>query len=130
YQQTIAREKHSPATGGKAASPEDRALIVRNERFCRTEKPSRWWLNGDPVATAWYNSVSASLPRGETFFIDTMKTFRGELPPELENEVKAFVRQESNHTREHFAFNRLIEANGYDIASMEKGIEELLALAE
>lgn len=130
YQQTIAPETHRPLVGGAVAGAEERKLIVRNERFCRTEKPSRHWLRGDPVATAWYNSVSASLPRGETFFIETMQMFRGELPPELEAEVKTFVRQESNHTREHFAFNRLTEAHGYDIASMEKGIEELLALAE
>jgi len=129
-QQTSEREMQRPLAAGGAGSPEERALIVRDERFCRQTRPSRWWMNGDPVGTAWYNSVSASLPRGEAFFIDTLKTFRGEVPPHLEDEIKAFVRQEINHTREHVAFNRLTEDHGYDIASIEKGIGEMLALAE
>lgn len=124
------REQRQPIVGGGgSASAEERALIVRDERFCRQNRPSRWWMDNDPVATAWYNSVSASLPRGEAFFIDTLKTFRGEVPPHLEDEIKAFVRQEINHTREHVAFNRLTEDHGYDIASIEKGIGEMLALA-
>jgi predicted metal-dependent hydrolase len=129
-QQDIAqRDSEKPIVGeGRAASPEERALIVRDERFCRTEKPSRWWAGGDPVATAWYNSVSASLPRGEAFFIETLKTFRDDMPRHLEDEIKAFVRQEINHTREHVAFNRLTEGHGYDIASIDKGIGEMLAL--
>ncbi len=124
-------ELERPLIGGKGVStPEEHALIVRDERFCRTDKPRRWWLNGDPIATAWYNSVSASLPRGEAFFIDTLKTFRGELPPRLEEDVKAFVRQEINHTREHVAFNRLMGDHGYDVESIDKGITEMLALAD
>lgn len=128
--QTTTREQAPSIIGaGQPGSPEERALIVRDERFCRTARPSRWWAGGDPVATAWYNSVSASLPRGEAFFIDTLKTFRGEVPPHLEDEIKAFVRQEINHTREHVAFNRLTEGHGYDIASIEKGIADMLELA-
>lgn len=129
-QDLAARERDRPLIGARADnSAEEHALIVRDERFCRDTRPSRWWMDGDPVATAWYNSVSASLPRGEAFFIDTLKTFRGEMPPHLEEEVKTFVRQEINHTREHVAFNRLTEDHGYDIASIDKGITEMLALA-
>ncbi len=129
-QQVIDLER--PLIGGKGAksSPEEHALIVRDERFCRNDRPERWWMNGDPVATAWYNSVSASLPRGEAFFIDTMKNFRDDMPPHLDAEIKAFVRQEINHTREHLAFNRFVEDHGYDVASIDKGITEMLALAD
>jgi predicted metal-dependent hydrolase len=120
-----------PLIGGKRTStPEELALIVRDERFCRDKVVSRWWMNGDPVATAWYNSVSASLPRGEAFFIETLKGFRDSFPAGLDGEIKAFIRQEINHTREHVAFNRLTEEHGYDIASIDKGIGEMLALTE
>ncbi|TNE32138.1 MAG: metal-dependent hydrolase, partial [Alphaproteobacteria bacterium] len=81
-------------------------LIVRDQRFDRTYNTPRWWHANDPVATAWYNSVSASLPRGEAFFIDTLRDFREGLPPRLAREIKAFINQEINHTREHVAFNR------------------------
>jgi uncharacterized protein len=120
-----------PLIGGRAqSSPEEHALIVRDDRFCRTDRPSRWWMNGDPVATAWYNSVSASLPRGEAFFIDTMKTFRDEMPRGLATEVRDFIRQEINHTREHVAFNRIVADHGYDVESIERGITDMLSLAE
>jgi predicted metal-dependent hydrolase len=120
-----------PLIGGKAqSSPEEHGLIVRDDRFCRTDRPSRWWMKGDPVATAWFNSVSASLPRGEAFFIDTMKKFRDEIPPGLATEVRDFIRQEINHTREHVAFNRIIADHGYDVESIERGIADMLSLAE
>ena len=102
-----------PFVAAKATStPEELALIVRDERFCRNGQPSRWWLNGDPVATAWFNSVSASLPRGEAFFIDTLKNFRDIIPARFDKDVKNFIKQEINHTREHLAFNRLTEDHG------------------
>ena len=124
-------EVERPLVAGTATStPEELALIVRDERFCREGRPPRWWMNGDPVATAWYNSVSASLPRGEAFFIDSLKSFRDQIPARFEEEVKSFIKQEINHTREHVAFNRLTEDHGYDVASIDKGITEMLALAE
>lgn len=128
--QDLIKRDRPIVSADRGGSPEERALIVRDERFCRGNRPSRWWMNGDPVATAWYNSVSASLPRGEAFFIETMKYFRDKVPPALEDEIKTFIRQEINHTREHVAFNRLTEDHGYDIASIDKGITEMLALAD
>lgn len=128
-QEELKRRTVPPLIGEKVGtSPEEHALIVRDDRFCRTKRPSRWWMKGDPVATAWYNSVSASLPRGEAFFIDTMKSFRDEMPPHLETEVRNFVRQEINHTREHLAFNRVVADHGYDVESIERGITDMLAL--
>lgn len=124
-----AKAAHKPATAFASATPAEHALIVRDQRFCRGYNPPRWWHSNDPVATAWYNSVSASLPRGEAFFIDTLKRFRDDLPPRLASEVRAFVRQEINHTREHIAFNRLTQAHGYDVESIDKGIDEMLSLA-
>lgn len=132
-QNVIGRDRptEGPLVGAKkAGSREEHALIVRDERFCRRNRPSRWWMDGDPVATAWYNSVSASLPRGEAFFIDTLKSFRDEVPAAMEDDIKAFVRQEINHTREHVAFNRFAEDHGYNVASIDKGITEMLALAD
>ena len=127
----LERPLDRPLIGGKPSSgPEEHALIVRDERFCRTDRPARWWHSGDPVATAWFNSVSASLPRGEAFFIDTMKNFRDDLPAGLEAEVRNFVRQEINHTREHVAFNRLVSDHGYDVESIDRAITDMLALAD
>ncbi len=113
-----------------SATPEEHALTVRDRRFDRAAIVPRWWHSGDPVATAWYNSVSASLPRGEAFFIDTMRMFRDDVPPRLAREMKAFASQEINHTREHVAFNRLVSDHGYNVESIDQGIQTMLALTE
>ena len=120
----------APVTGYASATPAEHMLIVRDERFDRTYNTPRWWHSNDPVATAWYNSVSASLPRGEAFFIDTLRNFREGLPPRLAHEIKAFINQEINHTREHVAFNRLVADHGYNVESIDQGIQAMLALAE
>ena len=113
-----------------SATPAEHELIVRDQRFDRTHRTPRWWHSGDPVATAWYNSVSASLPRGEAFFIDTMRMFRDTVPAEIAAEIKAFTTQEINHTREHVAFNRLVADHGYNVESIDQGIQAMLELTE
>ncbi len=107
-----------------ASNPPD--IVVRDRRFGRDAKPERWWLNGDPVATAWFNALSATFPRGETLFIDAVKAFRDGAPPRLAGEIRAFIKQEVNHTREHLAFNRAAEAAGYDLSAIDARVERLI----
>jgi predicted metal-dependent hydrolase len=102
------------------------AITVRDRRFGRDAVPERWWANGDPVATAWFNALSATFPRGETLFIDAVKAFRDGTPPALAEEIRAFIRQEINHTREHLAFNRAATAAGYDLSRIDARVEWLL----
>jgi len=132
---TLTRDNAFEASGSlsgevAAGTPEDHELTIRNERFDRTALVPRHWHSGDPVATAWYNSISASLPRGEAFFIDTLREFRDQVPPKLSSEIKAFCAQEINHTREHVAFNRLVSDHGYNVESIDQGIQVMLALTE
>ena len=107
----------NPAPGG---------ITVRDRRFGRGRLPERWWLNGDPVATAWFNALSATFPRGETLFVDAVKAFREDAPPQLAAEIRSFIKQEVNHTREHLAFNRAAEAAGYDLSAIDARVERLL----
>ncbi len=119
----------SSKINGLTATPEGFRLNVREGRFCREREPARWWHSDDPVATAWYNSLSASLPRGEQLFVEIVQGYRGSLPPRLEVEAQAFVRQEANHAREHDMFNRQAAAHGYDVRSIGKNIDQMLDLA-
>lgn len=112
------------------ATPPGLALTIRDVKFCRNKRPKRWWHSDDPIATAWYNSVSSSLPRGEQFFVEIIQQYRNSLPPQLEREAKAFVRQEMNHAREHNLFNRQAGEYGYDVESIGRGIDEMLDLAK
>lgn len=111
-------------------TPPDLTITIRDQRFGRNAPPGRWWLNNDPVATAWHNALSATFPRGEAFFIESVKAHREGAPPKLEAEIRAFIKQEINHTREHVAFNRAAEAAGYDIAKIDRRVEEMLALTK
>src|SRR3546814_4798608 len=61
-------------------------IVPRNVTFGRGQPQARWWLNGDPVATAFYNSMSAIFPKGEAFFIDSVRAFRDGAPPQLRSE--------------------------------------------
>jgi hypothetical protein len=112
-----------------SAAPADLAITPRNLRFGRDEVRGRWWLGGDAVATAWHNSLSASFPAGEAFFIETVRRFRDQVPAELAAQIDQFVKQEAHHTREHVAFNRQVTGAGYDIAAIDKRIADSLVQA-
>ena len=101
-------------------------ITVRDRRFGRGAVQERWWAGGDPIATAWFNALSATFPRGETLFVEAVKAFRADAPPQLAAEIRAFVKQEVNHTREHLAFNRAAEAAGYDLSRIDAWVEEMI----
>lgn len=105
------------------------AITIRDERFNRDTNPERWWA-GDAFGTAWHNALSATFPRGEAFFIESVKAHRDGASPKLAAEIRAFVKQEINHTREHIAFNRLAADAGYDIAQIDARTERLLQLTQ
>lgn len=112
-----------------SAAPADLAIVPRNLRFGRDERRPRWWLGDDPVATAWFNALSASFPQGEAFFIETVRRFRDSVPADLAAQIDAFVKQEAHHTREHLAFNRQVSAAGHDTAAIEQRIADSLVQA-
>jgi uncharacterized protein len=112
----------------RKAAPADLSITVRDLRFGRDHKPARWWLGGDPVATAWHNGLSATFPRGEGFFIESVKAHREGASPQLAEEIRAFIQQEVNHTREHLAFNRAAADAGYDLSGVDTRVEAMLAM--
>jgi predicted metal-dependent hydrolase len=111
------------ARGGKLSPA---SIIIRDLRFLRGAKVQRLWLGGDPVATAWFTALSATFPRGEAFFVEAVKAHRDGAPPQLAEQIRAFIIQEINHSREHLALNRVAEAAGYDLAGIDRHVAELL----
>lgn len=100
-------------------TPRDLAITPRDLAFGRDAPTARWWLGGDPVASAFYDALSATFPRGERFFMDSVRRFRPEASPALQAQIGAFLAQEAMHTREHLVFNGQLAAHGFDLASME-----------
>ena len=111
--------------------PEDRALLAetqtppdltihpRDIAFGRASAPPRWWLGGDPIATAFFNALSASFPQGERFFMDAVRPYRDIADSKLGGQIAAFTAQEAVHSREHLVFNNKLAAQGYDFSRVD-----------
>lgn len=110
------------APDAPVVTPAGHSNPPRNIAFVR-EAPARHWYGGDPVATAVFNALSLSFPDGERFFIDAVKSFRHLADGELEAQVRDFITQEALHTREHAAFNTLIDRSHYPVAEIEQHIK-------
>ena len=113
-----------------AKTPADLTITPRDVRFGRGATYRRWWLNDDPIATAFYNALSVTFPKGEGFFIDSVRKFRDGTPPQLAAEIAAFTKQEVIHTREHVAFNRHVTDQGYDTSKLEARVDREIALTK
>lgn len=112
-----------------ATSPADLQITPRDLRIDRESSTPRWWMGGDPVATAVMNALSLTFPDGERFFIQAVRRYEKDAPAPLRAQVRAFTAQEGAHTREHIAFNDLTRRAGYDVAEAEAFVERRLGLA-
>lgn len=110
-----------------SATPTDLTITPVDLRFGRGEAQTRWWLGGDPVATAFFNGLSVTFPKGEAFFIDSVRAFRDGAEPALAAAIAAFTQQEVMHSREHLAFNRRVVDAGYDVSALDRAVDERLA---
>lgn len=111
-------------------TPTDLTIIPRDRRFGRDRMAARHWLNGDPIATAFFNALSITFPRGEAYFIDSVRAFRDGVPDRLAAEIAAFTKQEVVHSREHLAFNRQVTDHGYDVSRLDADVVMVLDLAK
>ncbi|MEQ1438896.1 metal-dependent hydrolase [Fontimonas sp. SYSU GA230001] len=88
--------------------PNDLRIIPRQPQVdLRTlMQRQRYWLGGDPVLTHFVNALQATFPEGERFFIDSARDVRAmvdpaKLPPALDRDLDAFIRQEARHGSTH-----------------------------
>jgi predicted metal-dependent hydrolase len=103
-----------------ARTPDDLTITPRNRTFGRGQQPGRFWYGGDPAATAIYNVLSLTFPKGEAFFIDSVRHYRDAVEPALAGQIEDFAKQEAVHSREHMHFNRQVKEAGYDLSEIER----------
>jgi uncharacterized protein len=108
-------------------TPADLQIQPRNVMFARGRTAARWWNGGDAVATAFYNSLSLTFPKGEAFFIDSVRNFRDRVPAPQKEQIDAFIKQEAAHSREHHHLNNQVEQAGYDVRPMYAHLDSRLA---
>jgi predicted metal-dependent hydrolase len=114
----------------RTRTPADLTITPRDRRFGRGMAQKRWWLNNDPVASAFHNALSVTFPRGEAFFVESVRAFRDGAPPKLAAEIRAFVSQEVMHSREHLSFNARVTEAGYDVSHLEQVVADSLAITQ
>jgi len=111
-------------------TPADLTITPRDRRFGRESTAQRLWHGGRVEATAIYNALSATFPRGEAFFVESVRAFRDGADRKLAEEIKAFTTQEVVHSREHLAFNRRAADAGYDLTKLEERVGQRLAVTK
>ncbi len=96
-----------------------RPIPVRAMGFPFEGNVPRFWLMGSPIATHYSNALNSLFPQGERFFIRSVKYYVDQLEddPKLLERVKGFFGQEGRHGHEHDRWNRILEAQGYEIES-------------
>jgi len=111
-------------------TPAELTITPRDRRFGRDAATPRLWHGGRVEATAIYNALSTTFPKGEAFFVESVRAFRDGAPRGLAEGIKAFTTQEAIHSREHDAFNKRAAGAGYDLSRLEKRVEERLAITK
>jgi predicted metal-dependent hydrolase len=112
------------------ATPLDLSITPRDRRFGRGADTRRWWLGGDPYGSVVYDALSVTFPKGEAYFVESVRAFREGAPPHLAAEIKAFTTQEVMHSREHVQFNKRAVEAGYDMTELERRVDERLAVTK
>jgi uncharacterized protein len=105
-------------------------IIVRNRQFKTTPAGARHSTDENPIALAFYASLSATFPLGEAFFVRSVAQYAKQIPADLKIEVEAFVRQEALHSREHSHFNNSIGEAGLPMEAVTARAGAQLAILE
>jgi predicted metal-dependent hydrolase len=109
-------------------TPPELSIMPRDRRFGRETAAPRLWHGGRVEATAIYNALSTTFPKGEAFFVESVRAFREGAPARLAEEIRGFTTQEAIHSREHDAFNKRAADAGYDLSKLEAQVEKRLAV--
>ncbi|HSX88203.1 MAG TPA: metal-dependent hydrolase [Pseudomonas sp.] len=91
----------------------------------------RHWHGGDAFKTHLFNAMSVLFPDGERFFIESVRHFRGQIEdPLLQEQVRGFIGQEGQHSREHLRYSERLRELGYDIDYLERGLQRRLGFVQ
>lgn len=103
-------------------------IKVRRMDFEFPDDIPEFWFDNDPFMTAFMTSLSVSFPAGERYFIDSVRHFESQIKnPVLKAQIRGFIGQEANHTKEHIAFNQFMDRKGYPASGMEKFVRDRIA---
>lgn len=80
----------------------------------------RYWLDSHPFKTRFFDAMSITFPEGERYFITCVRDFADAVTdPQLQRDIKDFMRQEGQHGMVHRQFNERLKAQGVDVDRLE-----------
>ena len=99
-------------------------ILNRKLNFSFEKTIPKHWLGSSIFKSHLLNSFTLIFPTGEKFFIRSINQFFRQIEdPKLREDVKAFIRQESQHASEHEKFFTNLKEQGYEIESLIKTID-------
>ena len=114
-----------------AASHSKLPIERRRVKFDFSDIEDKYFYGGNPQVSAFFAGLSVSFPPGEGEFIKSVKLFEDQITDErLKTEVKNFAHQEAHHSLQHKMLNKRLVELGYDIAVVEKIMQQKLSERE
>lgn len=106
-----------------------RHIPVRRLRHRHADHPlEEWVVPGDPIFSHFLATLSAVFPKGEEFFVASVRRHRDAVAddPALKAQVKGFTGQEAMHSREHRDLNVRLAEMGYNTERADRTIGHLV----
>jgi len=111
--------------------PEDVSIVVRPFTDPEYQNVSKYWFADNAVLSVAMTVFSIYIPRGEKFFIKSVRYFENEIhDKELRELIRLFIKQEANHYKAHDVFNHGLEQKNMRSLREEKAAEKLFTFME
>lgn len=115
------------ALSGTRAVNEPRIDVRMDLDFGLDGDIPRYWYGNDPFKTRLFDAMSTTFPSGELFFISCVRDFRDRITqPGLQADIKAFSRQEGQHSMVHERYNARLREQGVDVDGLEAEMSRVI----
>ncbi len=110
----MTRETHLTAPPAVAPDARVRDIHVRRPEIPLSEEVPRYWFDGDPFKTHFFNALSSVFPDGEAFFVRAVLHYKDRVTdPELLQAIRDFAGQEGAHAHQHDRHVQMLVDQGY-----------------
>ena len=91
----------------------------------------RYWINGDPWTTHFFNSIMAAVPDGERWVMQCVRRSLTQLKDDTVRKAGiAFIKQEHYHAREHDDMNHALIQQGVPLDVVERNFKVIRSVLE
>jgi len=95
------------------------SIPIRRPKLDFEREVPRFFLEGNPLKTHFFNALNLAFPDGERFFVKAVQEHKDRITdPRLLAEIAAFSGQEGQHARQHERFFVVLARQGYEVEGM------------